>query len=124
MQNSENNAGKPQIYTVSELTEKIKHLLENQFDFIWLEGEISDFRSPSSGHFYMVLKDESSQIRAVMFRIQAKYLKFRPEDGMKVIAQGRVGVYQRRGEYQLILDYIEPLGIGALAIAFDQYNRV
>ncbi|MBN2059002.1 MAG: exodeoxyribonuclease VII large subunit [Deltaproteobacteria bacterium] len=118
-----NNNRRPEIYTVSVLTEKIKDLLEEHFDFIWVEGEISNFSSPSSGHFYMVLKDESSQIRSVMFRTQARYLKFRPEDGMKVIAQGRIGLYQRRGEYQLILDYIEPLGIGAFALAFDQLKK-
>jgi exodeoxyribonuclease VII large subunit len=113
----------PKIYTVSALTEEIKDLLEEHFDFVWLEGEISNFRSPSSGHYYMVLKDEKAQIRAVMFRPQTRYLKFTPEDGMGVIAQGRVGVYQPRGEYQIILDYLEPLGIGALALAFEQLKK-
>ncbi|MDP6179929.1 MAG: exodeoxyribonuclease VII large subunit [Desulfatiglandales bacterium] len=113
----------PKIYTVSLLTEKIKQLLEDHFDFLWVEGEISNFRAPSSGHYYMVLKDEKAQIRAVMFRLQNRYLKFTPEDGMKVIAQGRVGVYQPRGEYQIILDYLEPLGIGALALAFEQLKK-
>lgn len=121
--NPVNDNIRPEIYTVSALTEKIKDLLESRFDFVWMEGEISNFRSPSSGHFYMVLKDEASQIRAVMFRIQARYLRFRPEDGMKVIVRGRIGLYQPRGEYQLILDYIEPLGIGALALAFDQLKK-
>lgn len=111
------------IYSVSDLTEKIKVLLENSFDFIWVEAEISNFRSPSSGHYYMVLKDEESQIRAVMFRPQVRYLKFRPEDGMKVLAQGRISVYQPRGEYQIILDYLEPLGVGALALAFEQLKK-
>jgi exodeoxyribonuclease VII large subunit len=113
----------PEIYTVSALTEEIKDLLEEHFDFVWVEGEISNFRSPSSGHFYMVLKDEKAQIRAVMFRPQTRYLKFTPEDGMKVICQGRIGVYQPRGEYQIILDYLEPLGIGALALAFEQLKK-
>jgi exodeoxyribonuclease VII large subunit len=72
----------PKIYTVSGLTEEIKDLLEEHFDFVWVEGEISNFRSPSSGHYYMVLKDEKAQIRAVMFRPQSRYLKFTPEDGM------------------------------------------
>jgi exodeoxyribonuclease VII large subunit len=99
------------IYTVSTLTEAIKDLLEERFDFVWVEGEISNFRVPSSKHYYLALKDEKAQIRAVMFRPQTLYLKFTPEDGMKVIAQGRVGVYQPRGEYQVILDYLEPLGI-------------
>ena len=113
----------PKIYTVGDLTEEIKGLLEEHFDFVWVEGEISNFRSPSSGHYYMVLKDEKAQIRAVMFRPQTRYLKFTPEDGMKVIVQGRISVYQPRGEYQIILDYLEPLGIGALALAFEQLKE-
>ena len=111
------------IYSVSALTEKIKDLLEEHFDFVWVEGEISNLRVPSSGHYYMVLKDEKAQIRAVMFRPHTRYLKFMLEDGMKVIVQGRVGVYQPRGEYQVILDYIEPLGVGALALAFEQLKE-
>ncbi|MBW1869516.1 MAG: exodeoxyribonuclease VII large subunit, partial [Deltaproteobacteria bacterium] len=85
---SEENQG-PKVYTVTELTASIQDLLEERFDFVWVEGEISNFRSPVSGHYYMVIKDEQAQIRAVMFRLQARYLKFLPEDGMKVIVQGR-----------------------------------
>lgn len=114
---------RPHIYTVSDLTQRIKELLEEHFDFIWVEAEISNFRSPISGHYYMALKDEASQIRAVMFRPQVSYLMFRPEDGMKVIARGRIGVYQPRGEYQIILDYLEPLGVGAMALAFEQLKK-
>ncbi len=113
----------PRIYTVSQLTAEIKSLLEGKFDLIWLEGEISNFSCPSSGHFYMSLKDEHAQIRTVMFRPQARYLKFTPEDGMMVIAKGRIGVYEPRGEYQIIIDYLEPLGVGALAAAFEQVKR-
>jgi len=113
----------PRIYTVSQLTEAIQGLLEEQFDFVWVEGEISNFRAPASGHYYMIIKDEHAQIRAVMFRLQARYLKFAPEDGMKVIAQGRIGVYAPRGEYQIVLDYLEPVGVGALAMAFEQVKR-
>jgi exodeoxyribonuclease VII large subunit len=125
MDNSEPLLGdqRPHIYTVSDLTEKIKELLEEHFDFIWVEAEISNFRSPVSGHYYMVLKDKSAQIRAIMFRPQAGYLMFTPEDGMNVIARGRIGVYQPRGEYQLILDYLEPLGVGAMALAFEQLKK-
>jgi len=79
----------PRIYTVSALTAEIRSLLEEGFDFVWLEAEISNFASPSSGHYYMSLKDENAQIRAVMFKMQARYLKFMPEDGMKVVARGR-----------------------------------
>jgi exodeoxyribonuclease VII large subunit len=113
----------PKVYTVTELTEEIKTLLEKRFEFVWLEGEISNFSSPVSGHYYMVVKDGKSQMRGVMFRPQTRYLKFVPENGMKVIAQGRVGVYPPRGEYQIILDYLEPMGVGALALAFEQLKK-
>jgi exodeoxyribonuclease VII large subunit len=114
---------RPHIYTVGALTEEIRALLEEHFESIWVEAEISNFRSPVSGHYYMALKDEAAQIRAVMFRPQARYLMFTPEDGMKVIARGRIGVYQPRGEYQIILDYMEPLGVGAMALAFEQLKK-
>jgi exodeoxyribonuclease VII large subunit len=113
----------PTIYTVSSLTDEVKSLLESEFEAIWLEGEISNFAAPTSGHFYMSLKDERAQIRAVMFRTQAYYLKFIPENGMKVLVRGRIGVYEPRGEYQIILDYLEPLGVGALAAAFEQVKK-
>ena len=113
----------PKIYTVSALTAEIKSILEEEFDFIWVEGEISNFAHPSSGHYYMSLKDENAQIRAVMFKPQAHYLKFIPENGMKVIVRGRIGLYEPRGEYQIILDYLEPLGVGALAAAFEQVKK-
>ena len=113
----------PHIYTVSSLTSEIKSLIENGFDFIWVEGEISNFASPVSGHYYMSLKDKNAQIKAVIFRMQAHYLKFIPEDGMRVIARGRVGVYEPRGEYQIILDYLEPLGVGELAAAYEQTKK-
>jgi len=111
------------IFTVSALNEAIRDILEDRFEFVWVEGEISNFKSPSSGHYYMILKDEKAQIRMVMFRPKTRYLKFRPEDGMMVVAHGRVGVYEPRGEYQVILDYMEPLGVGALALAFEQLKQ-
>jgi exodeoxyribonuclease VII large subunit len=113
----------PTIYTVSSLTAEIKSLLESEFEAIWLEGEISNFAAPTSGHFYMSLKDDRAQIRAVMFKTQAYYLKFMPENGMKVLVRGRIGVYEPRGEYQIVLDYLEPLGVGALAAAFEQVKK-
>jgi exodeoxyribonuclease VII large subunit len=113
----------PKVYSVTELTEEIQGLLEDRFDFVWVEGEISNFSAPASGHYYMVLKDEKAQIRAVMFRLQARYLRFLPENGMKVVAQGRIGVYPPRGEYQIILDYLEPMGVGALALSFEQLKK-
>lgn len=111
------------IFSVSEITEAIKGLLETEFAFVWVEGEISNFRAPLSGHYYMALKDDKAQLRAVMFRPQARHLKFVPEDGMKVIARGKISVYSPRGEYQIMLDYLEPTGVGALAVAFEQLKK-
>jgi len=113
----------PKIYSVSELTKKIQNALEERFDVLWLEGEISNFSAPVSGHYYMALKDERAQIRAVMFRSQAHHLMFLPKNGMKILARGRLGLYAPRGEYQIILDYIEPMGVGALALAFEQLKK-
>ncbi len=110
----------PQVYTVSRLTQEIRDLLEGRFPSIWVEGEISNFHLHSSGHMYFILKDERSQIRAVMFRGQAKELSFRPEDGMHVLCLGRIGVYETRGEYQLYLDFLEPRGVGAMLLAVEQ----
>jgi exodeoxyribonuclease VII large subunit len=108
------------IYTVSELNANIKSLLEEQFPFVWIVAEISNFRTPLSGHFYFTLKDEKSQLNAVMFRGQQQQLKFMPEDGMRITGMGRLSVYEPRGTYQVILEYLEPSGIGALQIAFEK----
>jgi exodeoxyribonuclease VII large subunit len=108
------------ILTVSEVNERIKIVLEDTFFDIWVEGEISNLRTPSSGHAYLTLKDEHSQIRAVLFKLQRRYLRFDPKDGMLVIARGRISLYEPRGEYQLVVDYMEPKGVGALQIAFEQ----
>jgi len=108
------------IYTVSELTGKIKDLLEENFPFVWINGEISNFRVPASGHFYFTLKDEYAQINAVMFRGQSRNLKFNPEDGMSATGMGRISLYEPRGTYQIIMEYMEPEGIGAMQLAFEQ----
>jgi len=108
------------IYTVTELTEDIKKVLEEGYPFVWIAGEISNFRTPSSGHFYFTLKDPGAQISAVMFRAQNRNLRFYPQDGMAVIAMGRVNVYEPRGVYQIILEYLEPEGVGILQLAFEQ----
>lgn len=108
------------ILTVSQLTAEIKDILESSFDEVWVEGEISNLRRPPSGHLYFTLKDEKSQIRGVLFKMQSRYLRFELEDGQHVICWGRVGIYEKRGEYQLILDYVEPKGIGSLQLAFEQ----
>ena len=111
------------IYTIAELTADIKVLLEEQFPFIWISGEISNFRVPASGHFYFTLKDSAAQIHGVMFKGQNRNLTFVLEDGMKITGLGRVSVYSPRGEYQIILEYIEPAGAGALQAAFEQLKR-
>jgi exodeoxyribonuclease VII large subunit len=111
------------ILTVSELTREIKDILETSFSDIWIEGEISNLKIPPSGHIYFTLKDEFSQIRAVLFRMQARALRFLPEDGMHVICRGRVSLYERRGDYQLILEGMEPKGVGALQLAFLQLKE-
>ncbi|UCD79764.1 MAG: exodeoxyribonuclease VII large subunit [Desulfobacterales bacterium] len=111
------------IYSVSELNAEIKILIEESFPFVWIYGEISNFRIPVSGHFYFTLKDSASQIGAVMFRGQQRNLKFMPEDGMSVTGMGRLSVYEPRGTYQIILEYLEPSGIGALQIAFEKLKR-
>jgi exodeoxyribonuclease VII large subunit len=108
------------ILTVSQLTAEIKDILESTFDEVWVEGEISNLRRPPSGHLYFTLKDEKSQIRGVLFKMQSRYLRFELEDGQQVICWGRLGIYEKRGEYQLILDYVEPKGIGSLQLAFEQ----
>jgi exodeoxyribonuclease VII large subunit len=108
------------ILTVSELTKEIKNILELKFFDIWIEGEISNLRIPPSGHIYFTLKDDFSQIRAVLFKMQARTLRFVLEDGLHLVCRGRVSVYERRGEYQLILEEVEPKGIGALQLAFLQ----
>jgi len=111
------------IFTVSELTAQIKVLLEDTFHFIWITGEISDFRIPASGHFYFTLKDETSRIPTVMFKGQNRHLTFQVEDGMRVVGLGRVSVYEPRGTYQVILELLEPQGVGALQIAFEQLKQ-
>jgi exodeoxyribonuclease VII large subunit len=108
---------------VSELTREIKDLLEVRFTDLWIEGEISNLRIPPSGHTYFTLKDDYSQIRAVLFRTEAKALRFAPRDGLHVICRGRVSLYEKKGEYQLILESMEPKGLGALQLAFLQLKE-
>ncbi len=108
------------MLTISELTRHIRTNLEQQFPSVWVEGEISNLRCPSSGHQYLTLKDQGSQIRAVLFRSQAQRLKFALQDGLEVVAFGRLTVYEPRGDYQLLLETVEPKGIGKLQLAFRQ----
>jgi exodeoxyribonuclease VII large subunit len=118
-----NSAVHAKIYSVSELNAEIKAILEQRFPFVWISGEISNLSVPSSGHFYFTLKDEKAQIRTVMFRGQNRNLKFAPEDGMSVTGMGRVSVYEPRGTYQIIIEHLEPRGVGALQVAFEQLKK-
>jgi exodeoxyribonuclease VII large subunit len=111
------------VLSVSELTLRIKASLEKQFAFVWITGEVTNFRRPVSGHFYFALKDEQAQISAVMFRGQNQNLKFDLENGMAVTGLGRISVYEPRGAYQIILEYLEPHGVGALQVAFEQLKQ-
>ena len=111
------------VYTVSELTMEIREQLESRFTEIWVEGEISNCRIWSTGHLYCTLKDSTAQLRAVMFRSTLRYLKFTPADGQHVIARGRVSVYDPKGEYQIVCEHMEPHGLGALQLAFEQLKR-
>src|SRR5689334_8285395 len=106
--------------TVSQLTGLLRTSIESQFSDLWLEGEVSNLRMPGSGHVYCTLKDEFSQIRAVLFRSTALRLKFTVQEGMCIIVRGRVTVYEPRGEYQVVLDSVEHKGMGALQLAFEQ----
>ena len=108
------------IYTVSELNREIRVILENAYPEIWLEGEISNFKTYSSGHMYFSLKDNDGQISAVIFKNINQYFKFKLEDGLKVIVKGRVSSYPKRGDYQIIITFAEPSGKGALQLAFEQ----
>ncbi len=108
------------ILSVTTLTSRIKGLIEGSFPEVWVEGEISNLSIPQSGHAYFTLKDERSQIRAVLFRSAQQNLKFTIGHGMQVLCRGRITVYEPRGEYQLVLDYMEPKGIGALQKAFEE----
>ena len=112
--------GRPRVYTVSGLTGAIKELLEGDIGPVWLEGEVSNPRRPASGHLYFSLKDSGALLKAVLFRNRMRYASFKPNDGDQVLAFGLLGVYEPRGEYQLIVDHLEPLGAGALAAAFEQ----
>ena len=111
------------IYTVSQITQVIKGLLEEKVGEIWLEGEISNFKAATSGHFYFSLKDEGALILGAMFAHANKGLKFKLEDGQKVICFGKVDVYGPRGQYQIIVERIEPKGVGAQQLAFEQLKK-
>jgi exodeoxyribonuclease VII large subunit len=111
------------ILTVTQVTRDIKELLEEAFLSVWVEGEISNFRVVQSGHAYFTLKDAHSQLRVVMFRSALSHLLFTPEAGMQVVARGRITVYEPRGDYQLLAEVLEPKGVGALQLAYEQLKE-
>ncbi len=111
------------IYTVSEVTRLVKLDLETAFPHLWVEGEVSNFHRHSSGHLYFTLKDANAQLRTVMFRAEARQVAFELKDGLSVVCRGRLNVYEPRGEYQLIVEVVEPKGKGALQLAFEQLKE-
>ncbi len=113
----------PRVYSVSEMTRDVRAILEAAFDAVWVEGEISNLRVAASKHAYFVLKDEKAQIRCVLFKNFRAGLKYQPEDGDHVVLFGRVTVYDARGEYQIVVETVEPVGLGALQKAFEQLKE-
>ncbi|MGH1363172.1 MAG: exodeoxyribonuclease VII large subunit [Calditrichia bacterium] len=111
------------IYSVTRLTRDIKEVLENSFPRLWMEGEISNFTHHSSGHMYLTLKDENCQIKCAMWRSRVGKLAFQPSNGMKVLIEGDVQVYERSGNYQLILQQMQPAGAGSLQLAFEELKK-
>jgi len=120
---SEAEETQPRVYTVSELTRTVRGVLETEFDSVWVEGEISNLRVAASKHAYFVLKDEKAQIRCVLFKNFRAGLKYQPEDGDHVVLFGRFTVYDARGEYQIVVETLEPVGLGALQKAFEQLKE-
>lgn len=122
-QYSHHNTAPKNVFTVSELNRRIKQVLEQKFSFVWITGEISNLKKPSSGHLYFTLKDSHSQLSAVMFKGQARRLAARLEDGLVILGMGRVSVYEPRGAYQVIVEYVEPKGLGDLQLAFERLKQ-
>ena len=111
------------MLTITELTGAIRTMLESSYPHVWVEGEISNARLWKTGHLYFTLKDARAQIRAVMFRSTVNLLRFKPENGQHVVARGRVSVYDPKGEYQIVCEHLEPHGLGALQLAFEQLRE-
>lgn len=112
-----------QIYTVSALTRQVKEILEMSFPRLWVEGEISNLKFHSSGHIYFTLKDENAQINCAMWRSRTNQMLFRPQDGMQILVEGEVQVYEKGGTYQLIIFQMQPAGVGALQLAFEELKK-
>src|SRR5258708_33692352 len=110
-------------WRVADLVSAVRTTVERGYTDIWVEGEISNFRPAESGHLYFTLKDGDAQLRIVMFRSQARLLRFKPDNGMQIIARGRITIYDARGELQLSAEFLEPVGAGALQLAFEQLKN-
>ena len=108
------------VWRVSELTAQVRDLLERAFRELWVQGEVSNFRVSPYGHYYFTLKDNAAQLRCFVNRKDTRFLRLRPEDGLEVTLRGSLSVYEQRGEYQIVVNYLEPVGLGALQLAFDQ----
>ncbi|MFO0775658.1 MAG: exodeoxyribonuclease VII large subunit [Nitrospiraceae bacterium] len=113
----------PTVWTVSLLNQRIRHTLEGRFGEVWVEGEVSTLRIPSSGHVYFTLKDATSQIRAVLFRSAAQKVRFALREGLQIVVRGSLTAYEPRGEYQIVAQAVEPKGVGALQLAFEQLKQ-
>ena len=111
------------VFSVSDLTSRIRDILETAYAEVWVEAEISNARLWNTGHLYFTLKDAGAQLKAVMFKSAVRSLKFKPEDGLHVVVRGRLSVYEPKGEYQIVCEHMEPHGLGALQLAFDQLKR-
>ncbi|MFL6255183.1 MAG: exodeoxyribonuclease VII large subunit, partial [Pyrinomonadaceae bacterium] len=109
--------------SVSELTSQVRGALENRFASVWVEGEISNFKQAASGHWYFTVRDEGAQLRSTCFRGVNTRIRFRPSDGLLVRVRGRMTVYEPRGEYELIVEALDPVGAGALRVAFEQLKE-
>ena len=110
----------PAVVTVSELNQRVRALLENQFETLWVAGELSGVKKAASGHWYFCLKDSGAQVDCAMFQRRAQFLDFRPEDGMRVEVRARVTLYEPRGAYQLVVEEVRKAGLGALYEAFEK----
>ena len=117
--NSVAHAEQKQIFSVSQLNRRARQLLETHLSLLWVEGELSNLARPSSGHWYFTLKDDNAQIRCAMFRNRNQGVRFRPENGEQLLVRGRVSLYENRGDYQLIVEHMEPAGLGALQRRFE-----
>ena len=112
-----------EILSVSDLTKAARRLLEGEFPTVFVEGEISNFSTPASGHWYLTLKDDKSQLRCAMFKNRNRLMRFVPRNGLQVIVRGRISLYEARGEFQMIAEFMEEAGDGALRRAFEKLDR-